>query len=872
MNKHLFILLFVLVSGMCAANAQSNDTVQAVQNGEPPAANGQTDSDTVERDNASLPIIDYNNPKEYTVNDIKIHGAVSMNTELLISNAGLARDEKILIPGSTITNAIERLWNWNNRFFSDVQVNVDILDDDRVDIDIYLTERPRVAAWAFEGIRKGQATTLNDELKLTRGVGLSDYMLERNIELIKKHFIDKGFRNVEVTPRIENHAVIKNAVNVTFVIHKNERVRIGAINFEGNEVHSDKKLRRKMKKTHQKSINFFQNTKFNETEYANDKTNIIDYYNSTGYRNAIIVRDSVYVINPKRIGIDISIEEGEKFYIRNISWMGNTVYATEDLEMLFGFKSGDIYDKKTINKRLGLGSEVNPDDVTQISALYQNAGYLMSIIEPSEIIVGRDSIDLVIKVFEGKQFTINNVDISGNFSVNDEVIRRDLYTNPGELYNRAMIMQTMRMLIYTGMFDETSIYPEIQPVTNELVDIGWPLTETNANNKVNIAGGWGAGMFFGQIGFTLTNIDIGSAFKKGAWRPFPQGKGQQLSINWTTNGKYYQALSANFVEPWLGGKKPNSLNVSVYHSVETDAVNYGGFIKSSGASFKATGIAVGLGRRLTTPDPYFQIYNEVGYNTYKLKNWNYSSFLFANGRSNIFTFKTVLSRNSVNSIDYPSSGSEFTLSLTLTPPYSLFDNKDYRQLKEDGDNSALYKWIEYHKWTGKVQWYFPVSKDKKLVLMMNAEMGYLGHYNKYKQSPFEGFDVGGDGMTGYSIYGVEMIRLRGYGDGRLTPTYGTYNSGYANLYNKYTLELRYPVLNQGGTLIYCLAFGEAGNAFMSWKEFDPFKLKRSAGVGIRVKLPMVGWLGFDWGYGFDKEVGSTKRSGGQFHFLIGSNF
>lgn len=875
MSKHFLILLFALATGLYAANGQYGNTT----NGEPPTENPATDKAgqnnaqpaNYDADLSQLPPVDYSKPKEYTINDIKIHGTLSINTDLLISNAGLVRGEKITIPGSGITKAMDRLWNWSNRYFSDIQVYVDFLDGDKVDLEIHLSERPRVTAWRFEGIRKGQATTLNDEMQLKRGVGLSDNMLERNMNHIKNFFIKKGFRNVEVVPKIEDDPIIKNAVSVTFLVKKNERVRIGEINFDGNEVHSDKKLRRQMKKTHRTSLNIFQSAKFDETEYQNDKSNIIDYYNSTGYRNALILKDSVYVINPKRLGISISVEEGEKFYIRNITWMGNTVYNTELLSTLFGFKTGDVYDKKTINKRLGLGKEVNLDDPTQITALYQNEGYLTSLIEPMEIIVAPDSLDLEIKIFEGRQFTINDVNISGNFSVNDEVIRRDLYTNPGELYNRAMIMQTMRMLVYMKHFDEKYIFPEIMPVTNELVDIGWPLVETNSNNQVNIAGGWGGGMFFGQLGFTLRNIDIGSVFKKGAWRPFPQGKNQELSINWTTNGKYYQSFSANFIEPWLGGRKPNSLTVSLYHSVETDAVNYGGFVKSSGASFKSTGVAVGLGKRLTTPDPYFQIYNELSFSTYKLRNWNYSSFIFANGRSNIFAFKTVLSRNSVNSIDFPSTGSEFTVSLAVTPPYSLFSGKNYEELALNNDVSR-YRWIEYHKWTGRAQWFMPLTKNNKLVLMMHAEMGYLGYYNRFKQSPFEGFDVGGDGMSGYSIYGVDMIRLRGYKDGTLTPTYGSYNSGYANLYNKYTFELRYPLLNQGGTLIYGLVFAEAGNAFMSWKEFDPFKLKRSAGLGVRVKLPMVGWLGFDWGYGFDNQVGSTTRSGGQIHFLIGTNF
>ncbi len=825
-----------------------------------------------------IEMIDYDNPKPYVIDDIRIYGIKYLNPDILTASTGLTKGATITIPGNAISQAISRLWS--QRYFSDVDIIVDMLGDGKVALEIYLREQPRVYSWNFEGIRKGEASTLTEDLKLRRGTELSDYVLDKNIHLIRKHYIGKGFRNVEVTPRIENDPVVQNAVNVTFVVTKNERVKIGAIDFEGNSVFNDKRLRRTMKKTHRVSINFFNSFKLNETEFENDKGNIVDFYNSQGFRNAVIVKDSIYKINDKRIGILLSLEEGNKYYIRNIEWIGNTKYPTEMLQSLFGIKKGDLYDKKAIQKKLGTGREENPEDPMQIKSMYQNEGYLMSVIDPAEIIVGEDSIDLEIKIFEGRPFTINNVGISGNRRVNDEVIRRELYTMPGELYNRALIMQTMRQLSGMQHFDQQAIFPSIQPVSNELVDVAWPLTEA-ASDKFEISGGWGAGMFVFSAGIQLNNLSLKNFFKKGAWRPYPEGDNQQVMLRLQTNGSYYKSGVFSFTEPWLGGKKPTSLTVSVHASEETDGYQIGDIVRRASRFFRTTGVAVGIGQRLSWPDQYFTLYNELGFTSYLLKNW-YDMFKITDGRSNIFTLRTVFSRNTVNQPIYPSSGSEFTLSLTLTPPYSLFDNKDYKALAESAASTdpetqktaerSLYKWVEYHKWSAKAQWFFPLTMDHKLILMARAEMGYLGSYNPYKTSPFEGYDVGGDGMTGTNVYGVDVISLRGYGDGQLTPTYGTTTYDYAKVYNKYTIELRYPLIMQPMSQIYALAFAEAGNAFMSWQDYDPFTLKRSLGVGVRIFLPYVGLIGVDWGYGFDRAVGAEKRHGGQIHFMMGMQF
>lgn len=809
----------------------------------------------------NAPVIDYASPKRYVIEDIRIHGVRFLDPDILTASSGLQRGDTVYIPGKVISQAVKRLWS--QRYFSDVKIEATPTEGMGAVLDIYLSERPRVYNWNFEGVRRGEATTLREDLKLRRGTELSDYVIDKNVYLIKQHFAEKGFRNADVQVRIANDSVIRNAVNVTFVIDKRKKVKIGSIDFEGNEVFTDRRLRRTMKKTHQKSINIFRSTKLKEDEYENDKDNVIDFYNSKGYRNANIVRDSVYPLSDNRIGIKLWVDEGNKYYFRNISWVGNTKYETSQLEQLLGIRSGDVYDKKTLHKRLGIGKEENPEDMSQIKSLYQNEGYLMSQIDPSEIIVGPDSIDLEIKVFEGKPFTINEVIISGNNRLNDEVIRREISTRPGELYNRALIMQTMRQLAQMQHFDQATLMPQIMPVSNDEVNIGWPLTET-ASDKFEVSGGWGAGMFVGAVGVQFNNISIRNLFKKGAWRPVPQGQNQQLILRAQTNGTYYKSFMASFTEPWLGGHKPNALTVSAHYSSEND--NYNIFRKGN-SYFHTIGVAVGLGKRLSWPDQYFTLYTELSYTSYGLKNWNW--FMINSGTSNILALRIAFGRNSVDHPIYPRRGSDISVSVALTPPYSLFDGKDYKNMPSD--DPARFRWIEYHKWLLRAEWYYPLSRNNNLVLMARAEMGYLGHYNKYKPSPFEGFDVGGDGMSGYNIYGVDVIGQRGYEDGTITP-YNTENA-YANVYNKYTVELRYPIIQQPQSTIYGLVFAEAGNAFMSWKKFDPFLLKRAVGVGVRLYLPIVGMLGIDWGYGFDRTSHDpTKRGGSQIHFMIGNQF
>ncbi|WP_302252904.1 outer membrane protein assembly factor [uncultured Alistipes sp.] len=804
-------------------------------------------------------------PRLYYIRKINIHGVQYLNADMLKSSAGLIEGDSIYLPSSFISNAISRLWS--QRFFSDVKIGADI-EGDSLDLEVFLKERPRVNNWAFEGIPRGKKTDLLEKLKLRRGGELSDYVIDKNRKLIKEYWSEKGFRNAEVDVRIENDTVRPQMVNVTFVIDRKDKVKIGQINFIGNTEFTDKRLRRTFKKTHQKSINIFKGTKLNETDYAADKELLIDFYNSKGYRNANILRDSIYPINEKRLGIDIEVSEGNKYYIRNVSWVGNSVYTTEDLQQMFGVESGDTYDKKTIQKRLGIGKEANPEEMS-VSSLYQNQGYLTSQIDPAETIIGTDSIDIEVKIFEGKQFTINEVGITGNQRVDDEVIRRELYTRPGELYDRSMLMQTIRMLGSMGHFNPEAIAPDIKPVSSELVNVNWALEE-QASDQFNIAGGWGSGTFVGSVGITLNNLSVKNFFKKGAWRPYPMGQNQRLSLSAQTNGTYYKAFAFSFTDPWLGGKKPNSFTLSAHISEQNNAYYVW---QSATQYFRTYGVAAGLGKRLNWPDPYFTFYAEASYERFKLKNWN--TFGMTNGAANLLSLKLVFARSSVDQPLYPRRGSEFSASVQATPPYSLWDGKDYKTLEKlasnsstsDAANQERYRWVEFHKWQFKAQWYQTLSKNSNLVLMLKAEMGYLGAYNKYKVSPFERFEVGGDGMSGYNIYGIDIISMRGYEDGALDPT-----NDYSRGYNKYTAELRYPVILKPSSTIYVLGFLEGGNAFESWKKFSPFKIKRSAGFGVRLYLPVVGMLGIDWGYGFDAPANSTSKSGSQFHFVLGQQF
>ena len=854
-SKILIIALMIFSLGVAEVYAQQTARRYAVGD---VSNNEITDSVDFDR---SAPILTEGDGKLYYIRNINLHGVKYLNHSILKSSAGLVEGDSVYLPSKFISNAMQRLWA--PRYFSNIQIGATI-EGDSLDLEVFLKERARILTWNIEGVSKSKSKDLQEEiLKLRRNTELSDYVIDKNIKLIKEHFAEKGYRTCEVDVRITNDTLYEQCVNVTFDIDRGPKVRVGAINFEGNESFDDKRLRRTFKKTHQKSANFFQNRKLLEEEYENDKELLLDFYNSQGYRNATILSDSIYFIDDETLGIDIKVSEGNKYYIRNVNWVGNSIYSTEQLQSMFGVRTGDVYDKKSMHKRLGIGKEQNPEEMS-IASMYQNSGYLASQVEPAEIIVGPDSLDIEIRIFEGKPFTINEVGISGNVRLDDETIRRELYVRPGELYNQALIMQTMRTLVGMGHFDEQAVLPTIQPVSDELVNINWPLQE-KASDQFNLAGGWGAGTFVGSIGVTLNNLSMRNFFKKGAWQPYPSGQNQKLSISGQTNGTYYKALSLSFTDPWLGGRRPNSFTLSGYISEQNNAYYVW---QTATMYYRSMGLFAGLGKRMQWPDPYFTFYGELGYQRYDLQGWN--SFILSDGKANTLSMKLVFQRSSVDSPFFARSGSEFMLSVQATPPFSLWDGKDYAALSKENTLEAkqeMYRWIEFHKWLLKGRWFYPITADQKLIVMLSAEMGYLGNYNKNKVSPFERFEIGGDGMTGYNMYGVDIISLRGYDDGALDPS-----DYYSVAYNKYTMELRYPVILKPSSSIYVHAFMEGGSGFNSWSEFSPFKIKRSAGVGVRMFLPVVGLIGVDWGYGFDAPFGSNERSGSQFHFVLGQQF
>ena len=854
-SKILIIALMIFSLGVADIYAQQPARRYAVGD---VSNNEITDSVDFDR---NAPILTEGDGKLYYIRNINLHGVKYLNHSILKSSAGLVEGDSVYLPSKFISNAMQRLWA--PRYFSNIQIGATI-EGDSLDLEVFLKERARILTWNIDGVSKSKSKDLQEEiLKLRRNTELSDYVIDKNIKLIKEHFSEKGFRTCDVDVRIANDTIYEQCVNVTFDIDRGPKVRVGVINFEGNESFDDKRLRRTFKKTHQKSVNFFQNRKLLEEEYENDKELLLDFYNSQGYRNATILSDSIYFIDDETLGIDIKISEGNKYHIRNVNWVGNSIYSTEQLQTLFGVQKGDVYDKKSIQKRLGIGKEQNPEEMS-ISSMYQNSGYLASQIEPAEIIVGPDSLDIEIRIFEGKPFTVNEVGISGNVRLDDETIRRELYVRPGELYNQALIMQTIRTLVGMGHFDEQAMVPTIQPVSDELVNVNWALQE-KASDQFNLAGGWGAGTFVGSIGVTLNNLSMRNFFKKGAWQPYPSGQNQKLSISGQTNGTYYKALSLSFTDPWLGGRRPNSFTLSGYISEQNNAYYVW---QTASMYYRSMGLFAGLGKRMQWPDPYFTFYGEFGYQRYDLQGWN--SFILSDGKANTLSMKLVFQRSSVDSPFFARSGSEFMLSLQATPPFSLWDGKDYAALSKENTLEAkqeMYRWIEFHKWLLKGRWYYPITADQKLIVMLGAEMGYLGNYNKDKVSPFERFEIGGDGMTGYNMYGVDIISLRGYDDGALDPS-----DYYSVAYNKYTMELRYPVILKPSSSIYVHAFMEGGSGFNSWSEFSPFKIKRSAGVGVRMFLPVVGLIGVDWGYGFDTPFGSSERSGSQFHFVLGQQF
>jgi outer membrane protein insertion porin family len=851
------------------------------------------------QDSAETPVILYSgSPKKYEIADIKVEGVSNYEDYVLIGLSGLSVGQTVTVPGDDITTAVKRYWR--HGLFSDVQILADKIEDDKIYLRIKLAQRPRIAEINYHGVKKSEREDLESKLGLVKGSQITPNLVDRAKILIKKHFDEKGFKNADVTVMERPIPGNKDQVNVDVTVDKKEKVKVNSITFEGNQVLPAKKLKRVMKKTNEKNkfANIFRAKKFIEEKYEEDKQLIIDKYNELGYRDARIVTDSVTNYDNRTVDVFIRVDEGEKYYVRNITWVGNTIFPSDLLNEQLRMKSGDVYNQKLMNERL-------TGDEDAIGNNYYNRGYLFYNLDPVEVNVVGDSIDLEMRVTEGPQATINKVTINGNDRLYEHVVRRELRVKPGDLFSKEALERSYREIAQMGHFNPENIDPGVTPdPTNGTVDFNWKL-ESKANDQVEFSAGWGQTGVIGKLSLKFTNFSMNNLFHKSDnYRGFlPQGDGQTLTISGQTNGSYYQSYSVSFFDPWFGGKRPNSFSASAYYSVQTDISStyynsaymnslyymysgYGSYNSGSygyesyydpDKSIRMYGLSLGWGKRLRWPDDYFQLSAEVSFQRFLLKDWSYLYIRLNNGEymttgnCNNLSFGLTLARASQDNSIYPRRGSEFSASVQFTPPYSLFSSKDYSTYgQNDYDEAAsVYNWIEYHKWKFKLKTYTALTGSQKCpVLMTRSELGLLGHYNKYKKSPFETFYVGGDGMSGYSsTYASETIALRGYENGSLTP-WGS--EGYA--YVRLGAELRYPLMLENSTSIYALSFVEGGNAWTDVSKFNPFSLKRSAGVGVRIFLPMIGMMGIDWAYGFDKINGSSSYSGSQFHFILGQEF
>jgi outer membrane protein insertion porin family len=816
-------------------------------------------------------VLDYSTPKTYEIGGIMVNGANNLNNSTLVAITGLSIGEEIKIPGDKITTAITKLWE--QELFADVDISIDKVVGNTVFLTINLKEYPRLSKFKFKGkkVSKSDITTLKEDLKLMRGKVLTQNLINNNIHAIKKYYINKGFYNVRVGYLTTTDTATANSENLIFNITKGGKVKIKEIIVKGrNEILnnnktllnrtdsiyaiSNYKLKKSMKETKSKSFwRFWKASKFIDNNYEDDKNNIIAKYNEVGYRDARIENDTAYMNSDNTMTIEMTINEGDPYKFGNISFVGNTVYSSEELSLQLGVKNNDIFDQSVLDARL-FGSA----EGTDISALYLDDGYLFFNATPIEISVIDSKIDLEIRIYEGEQARINKVQVKGNTKTNDHVIMRELRTRPGDLFKRSDIMRSQRELAQMQYFnpEKFDVKVDPDPGRNE-VDITY-VVEEKSSDQIQLQGGWGAGRIVGSLGLSFSNFSTRNIFKKEKWTPLPSGDGQILSLRASSNGIYYQNYNISFTEPWLGGKKPNSLTVSLYKSISSN-----GQEGDDRQAIEITGLTIGVGKRLQFPDDYFSLYNGVSFQQYKLIN-NESFFSFSNGFSNNVNYNLRVGRNSVDQLIYPRRGSDFSLSLKVTPPYSIFDGVDDYSTISDQEK---YSWIEYYKWKFKSSW-FSAFTDK-LVLNTRVEMGLLGAYDKgLGVAPFERFYVGGDGMSGmgYQFDGRELIRLRGYSNNSISPTTG------ATIYNKYTTELRYAISLNPSSTVYALSFLEAGNAWDSFDDFNPFGVKRAVGFGVRIMLPMIGMMGLDYGWGLDDIAGKPDANGGQFHFSIGQQF
>jgi len=851
----------------------------------------------VETDTTSLPVINYGTTgQKYEIAEITISGADNYEDFVLIGFSGLAVGDIITVPGDAISDVVKRFWKQG--LFSDVKIYATKLADGKVWLNIALKQRPQVSKVNYIGLKKGEIDELKERLGIVEGNQITPNISDRAKTVIIKYMEEKGFMNVETNVYQKNDPEKPNHVIVDIEVDKRVKTRVKQIIVTGNNALSFNKINFAMKKTNDNNWrNFFRTKKFVREEFEKDKIALIEKYNEVGYRDAYIVSDSVVAIDDKHVAVYLNVDEGNKYYFRDIKWIGNTVYPYEYLNQVLNINKGDVYNYKHLMER------IQTDENEAVSKLYQDRGYLFSNIEPVEVMIQNDSIDFEMRVYEGKQATINAVNIKGNTRVYEHVVRRELYTKPGQLYSQSDIMRTYRELAGMGHFDPEKIKPDIQPdPENGTVDISYEL-ETKGSDQVEFSAGWGSTGVVGTLGLKFTNFAIQNLFKPETYRIVPQGEGQTFSINARTNGQSYTSFSASFIEPWLGGKRPNSLSVSLYYAAQSgvserfynsmqnyynpySSYGYGssyGSSSSYGSNYsdaysamyqnemdpdiymRTLGASIGYGKRLNWPDDYFSFSGELSLQRFMLSNWAYLPPL-TDGNYNNFSLSLTLSRNSIFNPIYTRRGSAFSLGLKITPPYSVFNGKDYAD--KTMTDQERYKFIEYHKWTASAKTFTPLTVDEKLILMTRAMFGYLGHYNKNARSPYETYYMGGDGMSAYTSYGTEYIAMRGYESGSMVPWDADRGTRIGYLYNKFTMELRYPLSLEQSATIYVLGFLEAGNSFNKLTDYKPFDLKRAAGVGVRIFLPMFGMMGIDWGYGFDKNSSGTV-SGSQFHFVLG---
>lgn len=855
------------------------------------------------QDKIEYPEISYAGaPRIVTIAGLNVSGVEGYEDYVLAGISGLVTGQKVELPGAEITEAVKRYWK--HGLFSRVQISVDSLIGDKAWLHISLQVRPRVSTINWIGLKKSEREDMEAKLGLLKGSQVTPNSLARARILATKYFDDKGYKNADIEINQREDVTGKNQVILDVVVDKKEKMRVHEIIIDGNQQLTDKKLKGNLlskgafAKIHEagKLANLFKSKKYTPERWKEDRKNLIAKYNEYGYRDAAILADSVWNYDNKHVNIYVKVDEGKKYYLRNINWVGNTVYSTDYLSRVFGMKTGDVYNQKLMEKRLS-------GDEDAVGNEYWNHGYLFYNLDPTEVNIVGDSIDLEMRITEGPQAHINHVRINGNNRLYENVVRRELHTKPGDLFSKDALQRSARELASMGHFDPEKVNPDVKPHGEDgTVDINWNL-EQKSNDQIEFSLGWGQTGVIGRVGLKLNNFSLRNLFNKNREHRgiLPIGDGEVLSLGAQTNGTYYQSYNASYSTNWFGGKRPIQFSVGGFYSKQSDVssnfyrnnmTNYYGYLSGYGSSYynnyenyydpdtyiKLYGVNVGWGRRLRWPDDYFSLSLQLSYTRYSLKNWSY--FVMSNGNANNLNLSISLSRTSTDNQLFPRRGSEFMASVTLTPPWSKWEKKDYKNLANNRQSPTFsreqqekYRWIEYHKWKFKARTFTALSGGQKcFVLMTRAELGILGSYNKYKKSPFETYYVGGDGMSGYSSgYAEETIGLRGYENGSISwaPTTG-YNA-YA--YDRFTLELRYPFL-LGNTTIYGLGFVEAGNAWYDAKKFNPFDMKRSAGIGVRIFLPMVGMMGIDWAYGFDKVYnGSTYGKGGsQFHFILGQEF